>query len=119
VDDEPRRRRARGKKEEKIPTKDITLKFYREGKSIQEIAKERSLAVSTIESHFVPLIKSGEVKVKELVDEKKIGAIKKAVKEADTFFAGPLKGKLGDDFSYGEIRLVLASLYGDKAEPEK
>jgi hypothetical protein len=116
--DEPRRKKTKEKKEKKIPSREITLALYREGKSMAEIAKERSLAVSTIESHFIPLIKSGEIKVTELVDKIKIVAIIEAVAKLDTYFAGPLKEKLGDDFSYGEIRLVLASMNEDKKESE-
>ena len=114
--DEPIRKRVKEKKEKKIPTRDITLALYREGKSIAEIAKERSLTIGTIEGHFIPFIKSGEVKLAELVDKIKIAAIIEAVAKLDTYFAGPLKEKLGDNFSYGEIRLVLASMYEDKTE---
>ncbi len=108
--DKPSWKKTRAKKEKKVPTREITLKLYREGKSIPEIAKERSLTVGTIESHFIPFIKSGEVKIIELVDKKKIAAIIEAVAKLDTGFAGPLKAKLGGDFSFGEIRLVVASL---------
>jgi len=119
MNDKSPRKRVKAKKEKKIPTKEITLKMYREGRSIPEIAKERSLAVSTIESHFIPLIKSGEVKVSEVVDKLKIAAIVEATAKYDTAYAGSLKGKLGKDYSYGEIRMVLASLDEQEEKPEK
>jgi hypothetical protein len=114
--DEPSRKKIKEKKEKKVPTRDITLALFREGNSMAEIAKERSLTVGTIEGHFIPFIKSGEVKVTELVDKIKIVTIIEAVAKLDTYFAGSLKEKLGDDFSYGEIRLVLASMHEDKTE---
>jgi len=106
----------REKKEPKVPTKEVTFNIFREGKSISEIAKERSLATSTIEGHFIPLIKSGEVKVTELLGDEKIQAIIKAAEGFETPYAGSLKGKLGDDFSYNEIRMVLASLDEEKTK---
>jgi len=117
--DKTGRKKLKEKKPKKPPTREVTLQMFRDGKSITEIAKERSLAVSTIESHFVPLIKSGEVKVSELVDKMKIAAIVETVAKLDTGFAGPIKAKLGDEYSWGEIRLVVASLVDENSDIEE
>jgi hypothetical protein len=103
-------------KEHKKNSKEITYELFREGKNIMEIAKERSLAVSTIEGHMVYLIRQGKIEVSELMDKEKINAVRKAVAGLGTGFAGPLKAKLGDDFSFAEIRMAVAGL--ERSEKE-
>jgi uncharacterized protein YpbB len=87
----------------------ISLQLFKEGKNIREIADIRELAPSTIESHLAAFIKTGEVDVKELVAESKIDVILQTVEELNlqTAATAPVKEKLGDDFTYGEIRAVL------------
>jgi uncharacterized protein YpbB len=87
----------------------LSLQLFREGKSISEIATVRGLSPSTIESHLVSFIKTGEVDIKEMVDENKIGVILQVVEELNlpTAATTPVKEKLGDEFSHSEIRAVL------------
>ena len=101
---------------EKIKTKQqkgdshrMTLQLFREGKNIAEIARERSLAMSTIEGHLASFLTSGEIDIKEIVPEHKITAILQVVEELNvqTAATSPIKEKLGDEFSHGEIRAVL------------
>jgi hypothetical protein len=89
-------------------TNRITLGLFREGVAITEIATRRGLTVSTIEGHLASFIASGEVDVKELVAEHKIGPILDAVKVLGGAALGPIRGRLGDDYSFGEIRAVLS-----------
>lgn len=101
-----------GEKKEKTPTKTITFNLFKEGKNISEIAKERDLVVSTIEGHLSQYVKSGEIDLLEILDEDKVDQIQKALKEnrGDTII--PVKKQLGDDFTFGEIRMVLAAKQG-------
>lgn len=86
----------------------ISLAMFREGKSISEIAQNRELAISTIEAHLAGFIATGEVEITELVPEEKIIVIQKAIGEVNVQNAiSPIKEKLGDSFSYAEIRAVL------------
>ena len=82
--------------------------MFRSGKSIPEIAAERKFTVATIEGHLASFISSGEVKVAELVPRYKLDAILKVVEEIGGNAAFPMKEKLGDDYSYGEIRAVIS-----------
>ena len=112
----PRTKKTKGKKkpgEKKITTKTITYNLFKEGKNITEIAKERGLVVSTIEGHLSQYVKSGEIDLLEILDEDKVDQIQKALKEnrGDTII--PVKKKLGDDFTFGEIRMVLAAKQGE------
>jgi uncharacterized protein YpbB len=87
----------------------ISLQLFKEGKNIAEIANLRQLAPSTIETHLASFIRTGEVDVKELVAENKITVILEAIKALNlqTAATNPVKEKLGDAYSYGEIRAVL------------
>ncbi len=90
-------------------TYSISLKLFRDGKSVGAIAKERGLKRNTVENHLVRFIPSGEVQIEELVEEKKIGIIRSAIFELDLSNGlAPIKEFLGEDFSYSEIRAVAA-----------
>lgn len=87
-----------------------SLKLYKEGKSIAAIAKERNLAVSTIEGHLCKYIRSGDIGIHELVSREKFVLIETALKEFDGKAAAPIKQKLPPEISFGEIRMVIAGL---------
>lgn len=109
-----KRRRARdnkGIKEEKVPkinTKELTFSLYRSGKTIPEIAIERNMAVTTIEGHLAHYIEQGQLKADEFVSEEKLQIIRNTSLALNTRQLSPIKLELGDEFSYGEIRLALA-----------
>lgn len=92
-----------------------TYLMFREGKSIDEIAKARGLTVSTIENHLCRFIADGRVRVEEIVKPEKIETIRKALFElrVENQIA-PIKEHLGEGFSYGEIRAVMEDLVKEK-----
>ena len=83
-----------------------SLTLFRKGYDILKIAAERELAASTIEGHIAGFVRTGEVSIQELVDPSKIEAIVRAVQESDDKGFGVVKAKLGDAYTYGEIRAV-------------
>lgn len=86
----------------------LSFTFYREGKSVEDIALERGLSPGTIESHLISFIASGDLEVNELVSEDKIKVIQQVMAElGEINSATQIKEKLSDDFSYGEIRAVM------------
>jgi ATP-dependent DNA helicase RecQ len=88
-----------------------TLEMFQNGMSISEIAGARELSKQTIETHLVRFIPTGEIKIEDLVQENKIEAIRNAlVKFSDSNALSPIKEHLGDDYTYGEIRAVLATM---------
>ena len=93
-----------------------SLQLFKEGKNIKEIAEIRSMALSTIEGHLVSFIPTGEIEIQEIVKEDKIATIRKVIDE----FEGPsslIKEKLGDDYSYTEIKAVISYIKkGKEAE---
>lgn len=101
----------------KPDTKEETYKLYTAGKSIEAIAKERGFTVSTIEGHLAHFVQLGIINVSELVTKEKIVLIEPLARSFEGGSIAPLKEQLGDKVSFGEIRLVLASLdsFKDKA----
>ena len=92
-------------------TYDYSLDMFRSGMTIAEIAKSREMAQSTIETHLSRFIASGKIALEELVPEHKIEPIKQAIiKFSDLGALGPIKEDLGEGYSYGEIRAVLATM---------
>lgn len=88
---------------------DKTLELFRLGKSFPEIAFERKLAFSTIETHFAILLAHKRIIIDELLPLEKIGLIKKAVPEIPKTLT-EIKDLLPKEISFGEIRWVLASM---------
>jgi len=91
----------------------ISLEMFQSGKSISDIAKERGVTENTVENHLARFIASGEVSLEQIVPDQKIEPIRQAViKFADTNALSPIKEFLGDEYRYGEIKAVIASMGG-------
>ena len=97
-------------KEPKLDTKEITYRLFRQGKNIEEIAKERELVSGTIAGHLEHYVRLGAVKIEQLVPKEKIMKITRYV-QANGSDKGltAIKAALGDEVSYADIRLVLAA----------
>ncbi len=101
----------RKKRKQKISSsKKESLRLFQEGKSLEEIAEIRGFVKSTISSHLMPFVISGEIKVEALVPPEKIPLIEAAAKENPDIGLKPIKEALGDNFSYDEIRAVVNHL---------
>lgn len=105
----PKRELKEKSNEHKTDTKTISFQLFKEGKSIAEIAKERNLSISTIETHLAWYVGSGEIDINKMVSLEKQLLIKAAAKTQGYQSHKTLKGNLPDNISYGEIKLVLAS----------
>jgi hypothetical protein len=104
------RKESSDEKKPKVDTKAESFRLYREGRSVDEIARERAFTIQTIEGHLAHYVQSGEIKISELVSREKIVLIEPVVKNFSGGSITPLKEKLGSNISFGEIRLVLAWL---------
>lgn len=91
-------------------TQALSFQMYKEGKSIAGIAKERALTVQTIEGHLAQYIQSGELEIEKLVAPEKISRIEAGLKGFDGGSITPIKQALGEDISFGEIRMVIAAM---------
>ncbi len=90
--------------------------LFDKGISVEGIASARGLALSTIEGHLAEFIKTGEVEIIKLVPLVKITAIEEAFKELNSTSLSVVKQKLGDDYSYGDIRMVFNWLESKKRQ---
>ena len=108
-EESPKRERKEKSLEEKTPTNLISFNLYKEGKTIAEIAKERNLAVTTIEGHLATYITSKQININDFVSEEKQKLIKEAIQIHGRLSTKTLKDNLPEDISYGEIRMVMAA----------
>jgi uncharacterized protein YpbB len=76
--------------------------------NIDEIAANRGLTKTTIEGHLAHFIKTKEISLRDFVSQEKENKVLSAMKEESqmsAFFA-----LLNGEVSYGEIRMVMASV---------
>lgn len=92
----------------------ISLELFKTGKSIEEVAKERGLANSTVESHLAHFVGTGELGIDRLVDTQKRELISEWFIRNKTISTGAAKAELGDVVTYTELRFVLKYLMYEK-----
>ncbi|MBL7917809.1 MAG: helix-turn-helix domain-containing protein, partial [Bacteroidia bacterium] len=110
----PPDKKQKGVKKEKGATQKMSFEMYQQGLTIEEIAKERSMALTTIEGHLAKYVKEGLLSVNEFVSEIKLKVIFQVIEKLQTESAKTIKENLDDSYTYGEIRFALSSL--NKAE---
>ncbi len=92
----------------------VTYDLYLSGKKPDEIAEIRGLVVGTIYQHLSHLMDKGKVDIKKILSEDRIQTIAAALEDIDDISIKPAKEKLGDAYSFGEIRLVKTYLDSKK-----
>lgn len=98
---------------ENLPTHELSLNIYTETQSVEATAKARGLAISTIESHLAKAVSDGRLDIKGLIADDKLKAIAAYFETAESPALSPAKQALGDNYSYGEIKITLAYLLRD------
>jgi ATP-dependent DNA helicase RecQ len=105
-----------GKPEKKVKEKKIgpsnteqtTFALYSQGMSIAEIAESRGISQSTVENHLGAFVADGTLDATRLVPQQKLDKIAEAIRQSgQTFAAKPIKDLLGDEYTYGDIRIGL------------
>ena len=97
------------KKGEREDTKSHSLRLYREGRTVEDIARERGLAYGTIYHHLATAVLAGALPLRELVPDDHLARIVSLLhRQADPRAASPgeLSAQLGEDIPIREIRLV-------------
>jgi hypothetical protein len=94
-------------KDPKIQSHRISLGMFLEGKTTSEIALERSYSVSTIENHLSRYIANGELDITKDIPPEKLELISSFFIETKSKSLGEAKEILGDEVTYGELRMVL------------
>lgn len=98
-------------KKEKRSTYDITLQLWKEGKTVAEIAKERTLSQATIYSHIAKCIEQDKIAITEVLPEETINELNTIFKENEELTTlKSLYEKTEERYSWDELRLFRAYL---------
>jgi len=98
-------------KKEKRSTYDITLQLWKEGKTVTEIAKERTLSQATIYSHIAKCIEQDKIAITEVLPEETINELNTIFKENEELTTlKSLYEKTEERYSWDELRLFRAYL---------
>jgi len=91
-------------------TRLASYRLHQEGLSIEEIASRRSLKPNTIARHLAHYIGTGQLAVTDFISDDKLARIRAVLAETAADGLATAKQALGDDCSYGELRMVQAHL---------
>ncbi|MBR9984871.1 MAG: helix-turn-helix domain-containing protein [Desulfosarcina sp.] len=97
-------------KSPRIDTKKVSLELFEKGMTLAQIAEERGLAFATIEGHMAHWVESGKVAIDLLLPSERRQTIERELARLQGKPLGQIKHALGDDGSFGEIKLVQAHL---------
>jgi len=97
-------------KKKKVDSKKISLDLFKLGKTVSEIAEERELSTTTIESHLAYYVGAGEIPVTQFVSQETVDLIVSHLEGSDDLKMGPVKETLGEKVSWSEIRFVVSHL---------
>lgn len=89
-------------------TKQTSFDMFNNGLTIARIAQERGLVQSTVEGHLSFFVEKGKLDINKLLSPEKQQAIEKELATDHNNSLSEVKNALGDDYSYGEIKMMLA-----------
>jgi hypothetical protein len=98
------------RRKEKVNTRKVTFDLFRSGKILSEIASERNLALSTIEGHIAHYISKGELGIDRFLTSDKVSRIREYFLSQGKRELSPAKNHFGEEFTYGELRMMLAHM---------
>ncbi|MGP8214772.1 MAG: helix-turn-helix domain-containing protein [Bacteroidia bacterium] len=88
-----------------------TLRIFRTGKTITEVALERRFAETTIEGHLAKAIENGQISIEEIMPMAEVKTISGYfAPDGATISLTGIKERVPADVSYGKLRMVLAWL---------
>ena len=119
----PKSKRKTGKKRKKSSgpqevgaTYQETLKLAQEGFKVDEIAKKRDMAKSTIEGHFSKLIKQGDLDIHNIMSADTVDAVVTIMKDKKPNGLGELMKLTQNSYDYPTLRMIQAHLYAKEKE---
>lgn len=95
-------------KSKKGETRFISLQLFKEGNQVADIAKMRGLTTGTIESHLISFIVTEDISIGDILSKDKIETILKTINENPDSSSSSIREKLGNDYSYNDIKAVMA-----------
>jgi len=96
-----------------IDSSNRSFSFFKQGQNLSQIAATRGLTVGTVVAHLTEAIERGEggknVDLSTIIPKEREKAILDVIKEVGGDRLKPFKEKLPEDYTYDEIRLVVAA----------
>ena len=92
----------------KPDTKVETYQLFKSGMQASAIARHRNLTVQTIEGHLAHYVQAGSININEVLSPETFQLIERSLEGFEGGSIIPIKQQLGDNATYGEIRLVIA-----------
>lgn len=102
------RKKEKAPKEPKPDTKEVTYQLYKQGMSLKEIADTRGMSTTTIETHLEHYVRKGDIDIFKFVTQDKMHVISRYLRQNKDKKLSEIKQDLGDDYSYSEIKFVIA-----------
>lgn len=94
---------------DKKSTHEKTLELLLEGNDITEIARLRQLSVTTINGHFVQLIRAEKITLAQVMNDKRTNELLGYFESYEGESLSQLKEQLGDKATWNELKLIQAS----------
>jgi ATP-dependent DNA helicase RecQ len=108
--------------EQKLPaplpanTHMVTLQYYQQGLSVEEIAQKRGFTPRTIVTHLSELLEMKQpVDLNQFVSPERQNPILQAIQTVGEASLKTIREHLGEEYSYEEIQLVRAWLRREKS----
>ncbi|TVR80882.1 MAG: helicase [Chitinophagaceae bacterium] len=95
-------------KPKKGESRELSFNLYKSNNSIEETAKERGLAITTIEGHLSYYVSEGKLDVLDFLSKEKLNNILKASETLETEMLNEIKQHLGDEYTYTDLRFAIA-----------
>lgn len=96
-------------KKPKEDTKAVSFELFKNGKNLQEIAKQRNLTKGTVVTHLTYYVAKGELKASLLIEKDRLEKILQTITQLKSVKLAELKEALAGNFDYTEIRLGIAA----------
>ena len=90
----------------KADTKTLSLEFFKAGKGIDEIARERGFVRSTIEGHLAHFVGLGELDIFSLLEREQVQEIEQFFTERGTASSVEARAHFGEKYSYSDLKMV-------------
>ena len=88
----------------------MTYELWLEKKTLTEIGLERKLTQTTVEGHIARLVEEGKILITDVLSKEKIDGLALVFEDYTGGGLADLKEKVGEKFSYGELRIFKATL---------
>jgi ATP-dependent DNA helicase RecQ len=95
-------------KKEEEPSYLVTFRLFKSGSSLEEITKERTLSMTTVQNHILQAVEEGlEVNTSDFLTDEERERIELAIGKAGPEKLKPIKEELPEEISYFQIKIYL------------